>query len=283
MTFPALVVRVLIASPGDTSSERAAIEQAIHDWNAARALGAGVILMPVRWETHAVPELGADAQTVINEQLVDACDIVVAVFNTRVGTATARAVSGSVEEITRAHEAGRPVHVWFSTAPVPRGVDLKQLSSVEDLKTNLNGLYGEYADIADLAFQVRQALERDVHRLAESEKVDLVGVFDRALAQGAPSDPDARLRAHAQRGRQGEATVTVTNTGSVPAEDLSVTFVSTSGRELQAIGPQHFDLLDGTTQTWHIWLSLADAAPERVKMTWLEAGATRSLEQVVSI
>lgn len=284
MTFPALVVRVLVASPGDTAPERATIEQAIHNWNAARALGAKVILMPVRWEAHAVPELGDDAQTVVNEQFGDACDIVVAVFNTRLGTATPRAISGSVEEIERARQAGRPVHVWFSTAPLPRNVDFEQVSKVQAFKESLNGLYGEYADIADLAFQVRQALERDVHRLAESDKVDLVEVFERALADDStpvPS-PKARLRADARRGRQGEVTVSITNSGTAPAEELSVSFVSASGQELQSIGPQHATLLDGSTQTWHIWLSLADAAPERVMMTWLEGGATRSLEQIVS-
>lgn len=284
MTFPALIVRVLVASPGDTAAERAAVEQAIHDWNAARAVGAEVVLMPVRWETHAVPELGGDAQAVVNNQLGDVCDIVVAVFNARLGTATPRAISGSVEEIERARQAGRPVHVWFSTAPLPRDVDVEQLSELQAFKKNLKGLYGEYADVPDLAFQVRQALERDVHRLAESEKVDLVEVFERGLADEAASapSPKARLRADSRRGKQGEVTVSITNSGTAPAEDLSVSFISASGQELHAIGPQHGTLLDGATQTWHIWLSLADASPERVRMTWLEGGDTRSLEQIIS-
>lgn len=284
MAFPAVVVRVLVASPGDTTNERAAIERAIHDWNAARAVGAGVVLMPVRWESHVVPELGADAQAVVNEQIGDNCDIVIGVFNTRIGTATPRAVSGTVEEIGRARQAERPVHVWFSTAPVPRDTDLEQLAKVLELKNELDGLYGEYADIADLAFQVRQALERDVHKLAVSSKVDLehasgpVGVgADRAAA------PRARLRARARAGRRGEITVDIVNSGTAPAEDLSVTFVSSSDQELDAIGPQHFDLLDGTTQTWHLWLSLADTMPSRVKMTWSERDQTRSLEQTISV
>ncbi|WP_162802200.1 DUF4062 domain-containing protein [Ornithinimicrobium murale] len=285
MTFPAMVVRVLIASPGDTVAERAAVEQAIYDWNAARALGAGVILMPVRWESHAVPALGPDAQTMINEQFGDVCDIVVAIFNSRVGTATPRAISGSVEEIERARDAGRPVHVWFSTAPVPRDVDLEQLSKVREFKESIEGLYGEYADIADLSFKVRQALEHDVHRLADSNKVDLVGPLARgpAAQETRASGPNARLRAMGRSGQQGEVTISITNSGTAAAEELSVAFVSSSGQELQAHGPQHADLLDGATQTWHMWLSLADTAPERVKMTWYEDGVARSLEQVVSV
>lgn len=243
-----------------------------------------MVLMPVRWESHAVPELGADAQTVVNQQFGDACDIVLAVFNARLGTATPRAVSGSVEEIERAQVAGRPVHVWFSTAPLPRDVDTEQLSRVQAFKEGLNGLYGEYADCADLAFQVRQALERDVHRLAESDKVDLVEAFERGLTDYpiAASDAKAHLRAEAWGSRQGEVTVSITNSGTAPAEELSVSFVSISGHELQAMGPQHADLLDGSTQTWHIGLSLADAPPQRVVMTWREEGATRTLEQIVS-
>lgn len=292
VTFQALVVRVLIASPGDAGEARDRIERTVREWNAARAVAAGVILEPVRWETHGIPELGADAQTVLNEQIVDACDIVMAVFDARVGTATARAVSGTVEEIQRAHGAGRPVHVWFSTAPLPRDVDTDQLDSVRELQRSLPGLIGEYADLNDLAYRVRTALDRDVDRLAEAEKVDFVEVFERGLrdtgegqpaAVGAVREPLARLRARVtDRGRGGIA-VSIANSGRAPAEDLSVKFISESGQELQADGPQHVTLLDGTEATWRMWLSIADTHPRTVKMTWIEGGDARALDQTISV
>jgi hypothetical protein len=291
VTFQALVVRVLIASPSDAGEARDRIERTVREWNAARAVAAGVILEPVRWETHGIPELGADAQSVLNEQIVDACDIVMAIFDARVGTATARAVSGTVEEIQRAHGAGRPVHVWFSTAPLPRDVDTGQLDAVRELQRSLPGLIGEYADLNDLAYRVRTALDRDVDRLAEAEKVDFVEVFERGLRDTGPGGPSAssavreplaRLRARVtERGRGGIA-VSIANSGSAPAEDLSVKFISESGQELQADGPQHLTLLDGTEATWRMWLSIADTHPRTVKMTWIEGGDARTLDQTIS-
>lgn len=290
VTFQALVVRVLIASPGDAGDARDRVERTIREWNAARAVAAGIILEPVRWETHGVPELGVDAQAVLNEQIVDACDIVMAIFDARVGTATARAVSGTVEEIQRAHGAGRPVHVWFSTAPLPRDVDTDQLNAVRELQSSLPGLIGEYADLNDLAYKVRTALDRDVDRLAGAEKVDFVEVFERGLSDaravepGTPNavrEPLARLRARVtDRGQAGIA-VTISNSGRAPAEDLSVKFISESGHELQAEGPQHFTLLDGTEATWRMWLSIADTHPRTVKMTWIEGGDARTLNQTI--
>lgn len=288
MTFPALVVRVLIASPGDTSAERALVQRVIGEWNAARAVTSEVILMPVMWETHAVPELGSDAQSVINSQIGDSCDIVVAIFNSRLGTETARALSGTVEEIERARAAGRPVHVWFSRAPIPRDTDLRQVEALRGFRDRLEGLVGEYEDLPDLGFRVRQALEHDVARLAESTKIDLLprSVPTSSEQPQPPPDtatPGARLRAHTSRGAKGTIQVRLSNTGRVAAEDLSVTFISSTGNELQALGPQHFDLLDGADATWQLWLSIADTAPEVVRMTWFEGGVSRSLKQTISV
>jgi hypothetical protein len=76
VSFDAHVLKVLIASPGDTNDEREAVERALHGWNADRAEREQVVLLPRRWETSAVPRLGSSGQSVINEQLVDRADIV---------------------------------------------------------------------------------------------------------------------------------------------------------------------------------------------------------------
>jgi hypothetical protein len=65
MAFGSRVFRVMIASPGDTIEERDAIERALHGWNADRSEREQVVLLPVRWETTAVPRLGASGQSII--------------------------------------------------------------------------------------------------------------------------------------------------------------------------------------------------------------------------
>ena len=100
MSFDARVVLVLIASPGDTAAERDAAERALQSWNTLRAERDGLALLSLRWERDAVPMLGDRGQALINRQLVDRSDVVVAIFDSRLGTATPEAVSGTAEEIS---------------------------------------------------------------------------------------------------------------------------------------------------------------------------------------
>ena len=53
--FKAFVVKVLIATPGDTGDEVAAVKESLHEWNGARAENAQVILLPTHWKSDAVP------------------------------------------------------------------------------------------------------------------------------------------------------------------------------------------------------------------------------------
>ncbi len=85
--------------------------------NASRAAREGVVLLPRRWETDAVPVLSGSGQGAINKQLLDSADIVVALFDSRLGRATEDAVSGTAEEIQRADVAGKQVPSTFRRSP----------------------------------------------------------------------------------------------------------------------------------------------------------------------
>ena len=61
MPFTATTYRVLIASPSDLTEEREAATMAINDWNAQHAASEGIVLLPVKWETHSRPESGVRA------------------------------------------------------------------------------------------------------------------------------------------------------------------------------------------------------------------------------
>jgi hypothetical protein len=70
MSFTANTYRVLIASPSDLTEEREAATMAINDWNAQHAAAEGIVLLPVKWETHAHPESGVRPQGAINTPIV---------------------------------------------------------------------------------------------------------------------------------------------------------------------------------------------------------------------
>jgi hypothetical protein len=55
------------------------------------------------------------------------CDLVIAIFWTRLGTKTPRADSGTVEEISEHANAGKPALVYFSSRNVdPRKINIKR-------------------------------------------------------------------------------------------------------------------------------------------------------------
>lgn len=224
---------MLIASPGDTTDARNVVEQAILSWNRDRSRRERVVLVPLRWETDAVPELGGDGQQVINRQLVDESDIVVALFHSRLGAPTERAVSGTAEEIERARGRGAPVHVYFSEMPIPRSVDPDELKRLNEYRGELQaeGLLGSYASHDDLAAKVRTALERDVAELVSAVHPD----------KERPSSPRAILRARYEFDREPEQDsrgrvkmrtrrerLVIENIGDIAAEAVEI--------EVEAIG-----------------------------------------------
>lgn len=172
MPQPLNAVVVLIASPGDTGDERAAVRDVLIDWNMDSGRRQQVVAMPWLYERHAVPEMGDRPQAIINAQAVDQADVVVAIFDSRLGTHTGVDVSGTAEEINRAIDLGKPVHIYFSNEDLPRTTDPDQLSAMRDFQSELQtrGLLGEYTDPRDLAGQVRNALQHDIEKHGWSEQ-----------------------------------------------------------------------------------------------------------------
>jgi hypothetical protein len=165
MSFSSETYRVLIASPSDLSQEREAATDAINEWNAQHAAVEGIVLLPVKWETHAVPEIGQRPQEAINQQLVQDCDILVGMFWTKLGTATGAAESGTVEEINQFVAGGKMAMLYFSSRPVdPNKIDLKQHRKLRAFKAGTYGmaLTGTFANLDEL----RQVLLRDLTRKA---------------------------------------------------------------------------------------------------------------------
>src|SRR5579862_2460232 len=127
----AIVFNVLIASPSDVSEERDVVTATIHGWNAANYAATGIILIPVRWETHSFPESGDRPQAIVNRQIVDEGDVLIGIFGNRIGTPTGAAQSGTIEGIERFRTAGKHVALYFSTADVPRNVNREELAALE--------------------------------------------------------------------------------------------------------------------------------------------------------
>lgn len=161
MSFKAEVYRVLIASPSDLAEERQVATQAINEWNSQHALAESVMLLPVKWETHATPRSGVRPQAAINDELVRTSDILVGMFWTKLGTHTGVAESGTVEEIDQFVAAAKPAMLYFSRRPIdPNAINMRQQKRLQTFKatTCKNSLTGGFTDLDDL----RQTLMRDL-------------------------------------------------------------------------------------------------------------------------
>lgn len=147
MSYLAYTFNVMIASPGDVASERAIVRDVIYEWNAVHSGTRKIVLLPVGWETHSSPEMGAPAQEIINSQVLVKCDLLVGIFWTRIGTPTEKHLSGTVEEIEEHVTSGKPAMLYFSSQPVAEGTaDPSQVQMLNEFKKSCRGrsLYESY-------------------------------------------------------------------------------------------------------------------------------------------
>lgn len=171
MPFDATIFPILIAGPSDVGAELDEVMMAMNAWNERHGGQVGVRMEPRTWRRHSSPEMGGDPQEILNRQIGDQCDAVIAVFGARMGTPTPRAISGTVEEIERFQAAGKRVMVYFSSGDIPReGFSAEQFQELEGFKRTLRarGLLGEYSSPQDLRQQIDAHLSDLGYRFRDS-------------------------------------------------------------------------------------------------------------------
>jgi hypothetical protein len=176
MSFDAKVFRVLVASPGDVGEERNVIPEIINEWNGVSAAQSKSILMPVKWESHAAPLLGNRPQAIINEQLVNDCDLLVGVFWTRIGTHTGVSISGTAEEIEQFVAQNKPVMLYFSQSPVdPEKIEIDQFTVLRGFKEKmrLKGLTESYSGIPDFRQKFSRQLAINLNNILTQAASDM--------------------------------------------------------------------------------------------------------------
>lgn len=165
MSYAAHVFRAMIASPSGLKEERTAVREAIYGWNADHSADMRMVLLPSMWETDTHPAFGDDAQTFVNRMVVDKCDLLIGLFGETLGTQTPRAASGTVEEIQRVHDAGKPVLLYFGNRRIESSsIDPMQLTALHEFKRYCRdrSLYGEFSTVDDLTRKVEKHLLKEM-------------------------------------------------------------------------------------------------------------------------
>jgi hypothetical protein len=173
-------LKVFIASPGDVIEERDALARLIRDINDVLAFLAQekrLTLELVRYETHAYPDLGMP-QDVINRQIPVDYDIFVGVMWKRVGTSTANAPSGTIEEFHRAVARRKTSHLprimfYFcdEKIAIPGPDEIAQITEVIKFREELSrlGLTETYPAHAAFTEHVRGGLLRAMRDILQEE------------------------------------------------------------------------------------------------------------------
>ena len=191
------LIKVVIASPGDLEPERSAIPNLFVRWNRAHT---DFHLVPVMWETGTVPTYGDHPQHIINEQIVDMGDLLVALFWTKIGSPTPSARSGTIEEIREFERRKGPKRImpYFCVRPVdqsPDEIDPTAFALLKEFKAEMRskGLYKEFKDTSEFERDLYYHLDLKVGELLRG----LLDDEDLTKAEGVwwnEDAADARLR-----------------------------------------------------------------------------------------
>jgi hypothetical protein len=153
--------RLFVAAPSDVDDAPEVIRGQIEQLNRDHGPLTHARVELTSWRTHSHPAAGARPQELLNKQVVDQCDILVGVFQSRFGTPTGVAASGTEEEIRRCIKQGKTVMVYFAHLPVPRQRKARdEFARIARFKRKFGNLalYHTYTDLAEFEKAFRQHL-----------------------------------------------------------------------------------------------------------------------------
>ncbi len=153
--------RIWAAGPSDVAEEITVLREVVDELNHS---GLRFLFHVVNWMTDATPGLGSDGQAVINQTMPREYDLFLGVMWGRIGTATGRAPSGTLEEFQNAYSRWQQdpskvdVLFYFKDAPIaPSEMNLEQLQGVQTFRADLadKGLYATFRSTDELARHLR--------------------------------------------------------------------------------------------------------------------------------
>lgn len=149
--------KVLLSSPSDAEAECLAAEEELHRINRMHCSETGIDFFPTDWRRDSRADSGDEPQKLLNRQIVEDADIILAILKERFGTPTSSYGSGTEEEIFLGLEMGKPVLVYFWEPPkdyVPQ--DERQFVLINELKSKLQ------SKVIYQVFDNRDKLQRQV-------------------------------------------------------------------------------------------------------------------------
>ena len=166
---------ILISSPSDVEKYVKNVQKAIKQYNTEYGLLSGIVFDYKNWKENVYPKYGEQAQDVINRQIVEKSDIVIALFGAKLGTPTKEHQSGTIEEIVKITKLGGKALTFFATGKLIKIEDInpEQLTKLNIFKRDYYGIYNGFASATKLEESVINALKNLSLELKDSNIGDL--------------------------------------------------------------------------------------------------------------
>ena len=295
MAYSGTIRRCLISSPSDVPhGDLTIVRNQMNRWNGVYGQTFATAIIPISWGTHAAAEFGQAPQEILNKQLVDRCDMCIAIFATRLGTATRNAESGTAEEIERLADANKYVGVLRSLKPPDsvKNINATQLRKLEKYldKISDKSLVMDYKDDAELVNRidamVTWAVSSDQSRTV-TELGHATGMAQSYAEVWPRLESEDRIRT-SSRGQLSTSRnwyLVLANTGTSPARGVRFKLESPDGGptswilanasrdsqpEIEVLAPH------GGEARFPIFLSLASGPQSRCIVTWTDERGEQS-------
>lgn len=149
---------VLLSAPGDAARECDIADEELQKINRTHSGETGIEFYPTDWKRDSRADSGDEPQKLLNKQIVEDADIILAIFKERFGTPTSQYGSGTEEEIVLGLEMGKRVLVYFwepGDGFAPSDVD--QFAKITELKQRLQDktVYKTFDDDVKLGSSIR--------------------------------------------------------------------------------------------------------------------------------
>ncbi len=181
---------ILLSSPGDAKPLVDIAKKTIEAINHDHSEYTGIELHTKHWGSDSSADSGAEPQALLNKQIVDGADIVLAVFKERFGTPTQNYGSGTEEEIRLGLKDGKRVMVYFWNPPAGHVPSTEaQPDKISAFRDSLgeSALYKLFSDDAEFEKHINHDFTKLIY--------DLEGATERPLPSLsiAAAGPDGRL------------------------------------------------------------------------------------------
>ena len=215
-------VKVMIVSPSDVPREqREMVKNALYHWNEVN-FRSNIVFSVLGYDINAHADVGDHPQELLNHQLLEQADILIAIFWTKFGSPTTEYLSGSEEEIERHINAGKMALLFFSNENIDpqllrdpgRLKQYEQLIKYKESKKNTS-FYKEFS--TDEEFQ--RKLNDDINLIANI--IERGKPFTQTIEYGMVH---IKVKGTPDDCEQGTATVTYLGSSLVDADQRPVTY-----------------------------------------------------------